>query len=94
MFSTQSLHGNVGLLFTNKSLAEVKQWFEHFTDHDFARAGFTSEEEIQLLEGPLERFSHSTEPQLRKLGLPTSLKKGMLVRQTIVRVTCLCEVLR
>lgn len=31
---------------------------------------------VTLDEGPLEQFSHSMEPQLRQLGLPTALKKG------------------
>ncbi len=28
-------------------------------------------------EGPLKEFSHSLEPHLRQLGLPTSLQKGI-----------------
>ena len=29
--------------------------------------------------GPLEQFSHSIEPHLRSLGLPTELKKGKVI---------------
>ena len=29
--------------------------------------------------GPLKQFSHSMEPHLRKLGLPTSLQKGVIM---------------
>ena len=75
---TQALHGNVGLLFTNKSRPEVVKWFESFSEQDFARAGLSSPEEVSLPEGPLEQFSHSMEPQLRQLGLPTTLVKGVL----------------
>ena len=32
-----------------------------------------------LSEGPLPDFPHSMEPQLRKLGLPTSLQRGVYV---------------
>lgn len=32
--------------------------------------------EFFSLAGPLEQFIHSMEPQLRQLGLPTTLKKG------------------
>lgn len=34
---------------------------------------------INLLIGPLSKFPHSMEPQLRQLGLPTELKKGKSV---------------
>ena len=72
----KQLHGNVGLLFTNKSKDEVKEWFKTFADQDFARSGFTAEESVSLDAGPLEQFPHNMEPQLRQLGLPTALKKG------------------
>ena len=69
--------GNVGLLFTNKSKSEVIDWFTHFTEQDFARAGFLATEEVVLKEGPLDQFPHSVEPHLRSLGLPTVLRKGV-----------------
>ena len=72
----QHLRGNVGLLFTNKSKEEVTEWSETFADPDFARSGFVSDEGVSLDAGPLEQFPHNMEPQLRKLGLPTALKKG------------------
>ena len=31
-----------------------------------------------LNQGPMEQFPHSIEPQLRALGLPTSLKRGVV----------------
>jgi mRNA turnover protein 4 len=32
--------------------------------------------------GPLEQFQHTMEPELRKLGLHTSLKKGVVTLDT------------
>jgi len=80
---TQALRGNVGLFFTNKSRLEVVEWFRNFSDQDFARAGFLSPQEVTLHEGPLEQFPHSTEPQLRQLGLPTTLKKGLYLAMCV-----------
>ncbi len=82
----------MGLLFTNQSKTDVQQWFDSFSEADFARAGFVSDRDVFLSEGPLERFAHSMEPQLRKLGLPTALKKGecvcTCVHACIMCVTC------
>ncbi|KAM9298872.1 mRNA turnover protein 4 homolog [Gastrophryne carolinensis] len=72
------LIGEVGLLFTNRTQEEVKQWFEEFKETDFARAGNKAPYGVQLDAGPLEQFTHSMEPQLRQLGLPTALKKGVV----------------
>ena len=33
---------------------------------------------VELPEGPLIQFSHALEPQLRTLGMPTALKKGVI----------------
>jgi len=33
---------------------------------------------LYISQGPLEQFIHSMEPQLRQLGLPTTLKKGLV----------------
>lgn len=77
IFSLQHLRGNVGLLFTNKAADDVKEWFQKYSCQDFANAGFVALREETLPEGPLTQFTHSMEPQLRKLGLPTVLKKGM-----------------
>ena len=39
---------------------------------------FFTDETIVLDSGPLEHFSHAIEPQLRLLGMPTELKKGIV----------------
>lgn len=44
---------------------------------DFARAGDIAPETIELPEGLLPQFAFSMEPQLRKLGMPTKLDKGI-----------------
>lgn len=53
------------------------RWFSKFKEVDFARAGNKATYTVSLDTGPLEQFPHSMEPQLRQLGLPTALKKGM-----------------
>lgn len=52
------------------------RYFNNFKEVDYARAGNQAQMDITLDEGPLEQFTHSMEPQLRQLGLPTALKKG------------------
>ncbi|XP_068598555.1 mRNA turnover protein 4 homolog [Brachionichthys hirsutus] len=72
------LRGEVGVLFTNKTKEEVQEYFDHFKEMDYARAGNRAQRDVTLDEGPLEQFTHSMEPQLRQLGLPTALKKGVV----------------
>uniref|UniRef100_A0AAR2JKL8 Ribosome assembly factor mrt4 n=2 Tax=Pygocentrus nattereri TaxID=42514 RepID=A0AAR2JKL8_PYGNA len=72
------LRGEVGVLFTNKTKEEVQEYFNSFQETDYARAGNTAQMAVTLDEGPLEQFTHSMEPQLRQLGLPTALKKGVV----------------
>ncbi|XP_072282211.1 mRNA turnover protein 4 homolog [Pyxicephalus adspersus] len=75
---SKCLKGEVGLLFTNRTQEEVKEWFDQFQEIDFARAGNKATLDVVLEAGPLEQFTHSMEPQLRQLGLPTALKKGVV----------------
>ena len=46
------------------------------------------EETVTLPPGPLEQFSHAIEPQLRQLGMPTELKKGVV---TLMREYNICN---
>ncbi|KAN0063172.1 mRNA turnover and ribosome assembly protein [Thecaphora frezii] len=78
------LTGNVGLLFTESPPAEVVDWFKDHSRIDFARAGFKATETVILPQGPVmarttppETLPHPIEPQLRKLGMPTELKRGV-----------------
>ncbi|XP_058487269.1 mRNA turnover protein 4 homolog [Solea solea] len=75
---TKYLRGEVGVLFTNKTKDEVQEYFNSFKEMDYARAGNKAQMDVTLDEGPLEQFPHSMEPQLRQLGLPTALKKGVV----------------
>ncbi|XP_014208340.1 mRNA turnover protein 4 homolog [Copidosoma floridanum] len=75
---TSHLQGQCGLFFTNESKKKVLKWMEEFEDEDYARSGFVAQETIELPAGPLSDFSHSTEPYLRQLGMPTSLQKGVV----------------
>ncbi|EMP28303.1 mRNA turnover protein 4 like protein, partial [Chelonia mydas] len=75
---SKHLRGEVGLLFTNRTKEEVNEWFSQFKEVDFARAGNKATFTVSLDTGPLEQFPHSMEPQLRQLGLPTALKKGVV----------------
>ncbi|MEE6482206.1 hypothetical protein FKM82_013182 [Ascaphus truei] len=75
---SKCLRGEVGLLFTNRPKEEVNEWFGQFKETDYARAGNKATYSVILDAGPLEQFPHSMEPQLRQLGLPTALKKGVI----------------
>ncbi|XP_067826242.1 mRNA turnover protein 4 homolog [Heptranchias perlo] len=75
---SKQLQGEVGLLFTSRTKAKVIEWFNQFTESDFARSGNTATMAVTLDAGPLPQFTHTMEPQLRQLGLPTALKKGVV----------------
>ena len=75
---TPYLFGNIGLLFTNRSKDEVHKYFEEYSCPDYARSGNIATDDAAISAGPLEQFQHTMEPQLRKLGLHTSLKKGVV----------------
>lgn len=75
---SKRLTGQVGLLFTEKTKKDVLDWAEKYWAVEYARSGFVATETVILKEGPLEEFSHSMEPHLRSLGMPTLLKKGVV----------------
>ncbi|CAO1629146.1 unnamed protein product [Sympodiomycopsis kandeliae] len=82
---SQRLTGSVGLLFTDSPPAEVSDWFETHERKDFARSGNVAIEDVILSHGPIstiglnenEPLAGSLEPQLRKLGMPTELQRGV-----------------
>ncbi|CAB4021052.1 mRNA turnover 4 homolog [Paramuricea clavata] len=76
---SKHLKGQRGLLFTNKTKDEVLKWFSDFKELDYARSGNVATYDLRLDAGPLDQFTHSMEPNLRQLGLPTSLQKGEVV---------------
>jgi len=81
----QQIKGQVGLFFTDTEPQEVIEWFADFQQPDFARTGNFATRTIILPAGPVMRhhsdppepFPHNEEPQLRKLGLTTSMNKGV-----------------
>ena len=76
------LTGSTGLLFTNESVEEVMAYFEGFERADYARGGARAVESVILPAGAVMRgvdpFPNSMESQIRALGVPTSLKNGVL----------------
>ncbi|KAJ6223788.1 hypothetical protein RDWZM_002333 [Blomia tropicalis] len=72
------LNGQCGLLFTNSSKEEILKFFDSYRQKDYARTGDLATETVELYAGPLSQFSHSIEPYLRELGMPTSLQKGVV----------------
>ncbi|XP_053618874.1 mRNA turnover protein 4 homolog [Plodia interpunctella] len=75
---SKKLKGQCGLLMTNRDVPEVLQWFEDFRETEYARSGFIATRDVILPAGPLQDFSHTIEPHLRRLGLPTSLERGVI----------------
>uniref|UniRef100_A0A0A9YT94 Ribosome assembly factor mrt4 n=1 Tax=Lygus hesperus TaxID=30085 RepID=A0A0A9YT94_LYGHE len=79
---SSKLKGQCGLLFTNEPCDKVIDYFKIYEDTDFARSGFVATETVTLPAAPLPDFPHSMEPQLRQLGLPTSLQRGIITLLT------------
>ncbi|KAL0901689.1 hypothetical protein ABMA27_006883 [Loxostege sticticalis] len=75
---SKRLKGQCGLLMTNRDVADVMQWFKDYHATEYARSGFVATKDVILPAGPLEDFSHTIEPHLRRLGLPTSLERGVI----------------
>lgn len=85
---SERLRGQCGLFFTNAPKEKVLEWFSEYSDADYARAGFQATHRVFLDQGPLPQFQHSLEPYLRRLGLPTSLQKGVV---TLVKDHEVCK---
>lgn len=81
------LKGQIGIFFTSHPVDETVEWFESWHKPEYARMGAKSTMDITLPAGPLltpftdppsgDPFPHSMEPQLRALGLTTSLVRGI-----------------
>ena len=67
-----------GLLFSNEDPETLAEKIQSFQVPDFARAGFLPTKRISLDAGPLPQFQGTQEPMLRKMGLKTTLKKGVV----------------
>lgn len=75
-------------MFTDCSKKEVTEWFDSYSIEEYARAGFRTTTSVKLEEGPLKQFSHSIEPYLRQLGLPTKLERGVV---TLIKKYEVCK---
>lgn len=75
---SERLIGQCGLLLTSQPHKEVEEWFNNFREPNYARAGFVATETVILTENDLDEFSHTMEPQFRRLGLPTKLVNGKI----------------
>jgi mRNA turnover protein 4 len=85
------LKGDVGLLCTPRPPSEILPYFASFSQTDFARAGIPASYTFTLPAGVLHSqggqisveddtpIQHSTEPMLRKWGVPTRLERGRVV---------------
>ncbi|KAL1302341.1 hypothetical protein AAFC00_002748 [Neodothiora populina] len=85
------LAGNVGLLFTNRDIKEVLEYFENFSEMDFARAGVKATREFTVPAGVVYSrggelaveddvpMPHSLEVTVRKWGMPTKLHQGKVM---------------
>ncbi|XP_063394994.1 mRNA turnover protein 4 homolog [Cydia fagiglandana] len=85
---SKKIKGQCGLLMTNRDVVDVLQWFNDFSESEYARSGFVATEDVILPQGPLEDFSHTIEPHLRKLGLPTTLERGVV---TLIKEYQVCK---
>jgi mRNA turnover protein 4 len=87
------LVGNVGLLFTSREPSSIISHFSAHTETDFARAGTPASRSFAVPAGTVYSMggeiaveddvpmTHSMEPELRKLGMPTSLVRGKITLQ-------------
>lgn len=81
----QQIKGQVGLFCTDTEPQEVIEWFADFQQPDYARAGNKASRTVILPVGPVMRqhsdppepFPHNEDPQLRKLGLTTTMNRGV-----------------
>eukprot|EP01104_Vermistella_antarctica_P005473 TRINITY_DN15_c1_g1_i1.p1 TRINITY_DN15_c1_g1~~TRINITY_DN15_c1_g1_i1.p1 ORF type:complete len:228 (+),score=83.70 TRINITY_DN15_c1_g1_i1:25-684(+) len=78
--------GTRGILFTNETKTKVLKYFAKYSETEFARSGNVATAEFVVKEGAQVHFSHAMEPHLRKLGLPSVLKKGVILieKDTVV----------
>ena len=82
------LKGGVGLFFTSEPTDKVLKWFKGYQEVDYARAGNKSTHEVKLPAGLLPQFQHTMEPQLRLLGMPTAMEKGVV---TLITEFVVCK---
>ena len=80
-------------MFTEMPTAKVKTEVEGVADASYAKAGHKAKETVSFpmgeVKGPYgSKLEHTLEPTLRKNGMPTRLKKGMV---ELLAAHTLCE---
>ena len=84
------MKGEVGLLFTDRGPQEVEDYFETYTEVDYARSGAVAAQGFKIPQGELhtaygvdggeeDPLPMSIEPTLRRLGVPTKIVKGKVM---------------
>ena len=76
------LKGQVGIFLTNDSADVVKKVFSEYEKNTYARTGSMAMSTVVIPKGNVlkngEPFPHTLESQLRSLGMPTRLMKGIV----------------
>lgn len=94
--------GEVGLFFTNRDPKEVEEYFETFTDSDYARSGTEAAQKVRIPPGEIrtqygvsggenDLLPMQIEPQLRKLGVPTRIKGGKVILEEAAEGAMIAE---
>jgi len=83
----QEVQGQCGVLFTNESRDKIEEFFRTYRELEFPRVGFRATKTVSVPEGKTN-FNHSLDPHLRKLGLPTQLKNGIIY---VIKDYVICE---
>jgi mRNA turnover protein 4 len=68
---------DIEIVLSRRSFAS-NRFFGSYACPDFARSGCIATDDVLIGAGPLDQFQHTMEPQLRQLGMRTSLKKGIV----------------
>jgi mRNA turnover protein 4 len=78
----QLLNGDVGVLFTDRPVEEVKEYFNDYRQADYARSGVVATETVTIPEGAVmrgaDKMPHNMEQHIRNLGMPTTLQNGIV----------------
>lgn len=90
---SKQLVGDVGLLLTNRKHEETVQFFDTYCENEFARSGFQATEDFQIEKGAIDHFEPNQVPNLRLIGLPVELKKGVVQLEKDLTVCKTGEVL-
>lgn len=72
------LKGECGLLLTNHDIEQVRSFFEKHRCLEYARSGCVASRTVVVEAGAQAQFGHTMEPQLRKLGLPVKMLRGVI----------------